>query len=118
MMTAMCAGSWSKFTCRASASSGEPGGTHARSCSSDIYGPSSCRSKPLLYKLLTPTRKRSRGRRLGPRATLTVIDVDEEEALGRRRTTSQRAVRRCQHVTDPVDGLLSHADVHERSDYG
>src|SRR5262245_27616093 len=36
MMIATCAGSCSKFTCRASASSGEPGGNHASSWSSDI----------------------------------------------------------------------------------
>ena len=36
MMMATCAGSCSKLTWRASASSGDPGGIHARSCSSDM----------------------------------------------------------------------------------
>ena len=41
MMMATCAGSRSKFTWRASASSGDPGGIAARSCSSDMQSPSS-----------------------------------------------------------------------------
>ena len=61
MMMATCAGSWSKLTCRASVSSGDPGGIDARQLSSDIQA--SSKSKPGVYKVLGLSCKQGRSRR-------------------------------------------------------
>src|SRR3954466_7466212 len=89
MMMATCAGNCSKFTCLASASSGDPGGIQARSCSSDML---------VHYK------------------TLLVLDPDEKQAGRRRRPACLPPLARFQHVTHPRRRPAAAPDLDERAD--
>src|SRR5258708_16319860 len=90
MMTATWAGRRSKLTCRASASSAEPGVTEART-SSRLMGLHAHHNK-------------------------SVLDLHQEEAPGRGRPAGKRAVRRRQQPGDAVHGPLAPADLDYRPD--
>ena len=64
MMIATCAGSCSKFTCLASASSGEPDGNHASSWSSDIRA--STENQTAILAVVDRHQPEPAGRRGGP----------------------------------------------------
>src|SRR5439155_19359978 len=102
IMIAMCAGSCSKLTCRASASSGEPGGIHATSCSSDNGGPSVAN--------LDSTDSYRSAASLSP-----IVDPDEKQPFRWRRRARRRSIAAGDRVLHRFDRTAASADVHERA---
>src|SRR5229473_1033621 len=90
MMTATCAGSRSKLTCRASASSAEPGVTEARTS--------------------------SRLMRLNAHHNNSVLDLHQEQPPGRGGAAGLRAVRRRQQAGNIQHWPLPPADLDQRPD--
>src|SRR5580765_4667637 len=105
MMIATCAGSCSKFTCKASASSGEPGGNHASSWSSDIRA--STENQTAILAVVDRHQPEPAGRRGGPRAGAREAVADGGNVGGRatpQADVQERACHGAHHVPEESVG--------------